>query len=101
PGSCSSATGVCSNPAKASGTACNDSDACTTADHCDTNAACVGTLTCLPGVPGAVSAPGNSTTGSYVVSWGASTGVVSGYELYENGVGIFSGGSASRSISIN
>ena len=33
-GTCNMATGMCSNPAKANGTACNDSDACTQADSC-------------------------------------------------------------------
>ncbi len=37
----------------------------------------------VPGVPGAISAPSTSTTGSYTVSWGASSGSVSSYQLQE------------------
>ena len=33
-GTCNPATGACSNPAKADGTACNDGSACTTGDTC-------------------------------------------------------------------
>src|SRR5437773_2203290 len=34
PGTCDVATGVCSNPSKADGTACNDGNACTQTDSC-------------------------------------------------------------------
>jgi MYXO-CTERM domain-containing protein len=34
PGTCAPATGMCTNPPKADGTACNDSDMCTTMDRC-------------------------------------------------------------------
>ncbi len=40
-GVCNPATGVCSNPNAAWGTACDDGDACTTSDSCQ-NGACVG-----------------------------------------------------------
>jgi RHS repeat-associated protein len=40
-GSCDPATGACSNPAKADGTACNDGSACTQTDTCQAGA-CVG-----------------------------------------------------------
>jgi cysteine-rich repeat protein len=40
-GTCNPATGACSSPAKADGTACNDGDACTTADACQAGV-CVG-----------------------------------------------------------
>jgi hypothetical protein len=40
-GTCNPATGGCSNPAKADGTACTDDDACTRADTCQ-GGACVG-----------------------------------------------------------
>src|SRR5205823_13622723 len=33
-GTCDPATGLCSNPAKADGTGCNDGDPCTPADTC-------------------------------------------------------------------
>src|SRR5439155_205049 len=33
-GTCGTTTGVCSNPAKADGTACNDGNACTRTDTC-------------------------------------------------------------------
>jgi 6-phosphogluconolactonase (cycloisomerase 2 family) len=41
-GVCDPATGVCSNPAKADGTACDDGSACTRSDTCSAGA-CVGT----------------------------------------------------------
>ena len=41
-GVCAPSSGVCSNPAKANGTACNDGSLCTTSDVC-TNGACGGT----------------------------------------------------------
>ncbi|MCU0658545.1 MAG: hypothetical protein MUF64_25795, partial [Polyangiaceae bacterium] len=41
-GTCNPATGVCSNPTKDDGTACNDGDACTTSDACQAG-------TCTPG----------------------------------------------------
>ena len=40
-GVCDTGTGVCSNPAKADGAACNDSDACTQTDTCQAGA-CTG-----------------------------------------------------------
>jgi len=40
-GECDPATGVCSNPAAADGTACDDADACTKADSCQAGV-CVG-----------------------------------------------------------
>jgi hypothetical protein len=46
-GVCDTATGVCTNPDKANGTACNDSNACTQTDTCESGA-CVGSnpVTC-------------------------------------------------------
>src|SRR5439155_1401340 len=41
-GTCSNATGACSNPAKANGAPCNDGNACTRSDSCVAGA-CVGT----------------------------------------------------------
>src|SRR4029077_6422936 len=38
---CDTATGVCSNPTKADGTACNDGNACTRTDTCQ-GGSCVG-----------------------------------------------------------
>ena len=40
-GTCTPATGVCTNPAKANGTACSDANACTQTDTCQTGA-CTG-----------------------------------------------------------
>jgi hypothetical protein len=40
-GTCDSTTGICSNPAKPEGLACNDDNACTTGDSC-TAGVCVG-----------------------------------------------------------
>ena len=42
-GTCDPGTGVCSNPAKPDGTACNDANSCTTLDAC-TGGVCAGTL---------------------------------------------------------
>jgi hypothetical protein len=44
PGTCNPATGQCSNPAKADGATCDDSNACTQSDHCLAGA-------CAPGTP--------------------------------------------------
>jgi hypothetical protein len=48
-GTCNPADGTCSNPAKADGTECNDSDACTQTDACQ-NGTCTGTapVVCTP-----------------------------------------------------
>lgn len=37
----------------------------------------------LPGVPAAITVPSSSASGSYAISWGASTGTVTAYQLYE------------------
>ena len=47
-GTCDPTTGVCSNPAKTNGTACNDNNACTSGETCQ-NGSCgspTGTVTC-------------------------------------------------------
>jgi YD repeat-containing protein len=41
------------------------------------------TVTLPPGVPTSIAVPSTSTTGSYFISWGASSGAVTAYELYE------------------
>jgi hypothetical protein len=48
PGTCNPATGTCSNPPAADGTACNDGNLCTQTDTCQSGA-CVGgnPITCL------------------------------------------------------
>jgi hypothetical protein len=40
-------------------------------------------VTATPGQPTSISFPSTNSTGSYTVSWGASTGTVTAYELYE------------------
>ncbi|MES1178300.1 MAG: hypothetical protein ABUL62_28520, partial [Myxococcales bacterium] len=47
-GTCNGATGACSNPVKANGTACSDGNACTQIDTCQTGS-CIGTdpVTCV------------------------------------------------------
>lgn len=58
---------------------------------CSTSAACSGyrtggnsiTVTLPPGTPASISVPSGSTTGSYSISWGTSTGNVTAYELQE------------------
>jgi parallel beta-helix repeat protein len=47
-GSCSSQTGLCSNPVRSDGSACDDGNACTTNDTCHSGV-CSGTGTPLPG----------------------------------------------------
>jgi len=49
-GTCNPATGLCSNPAKSDGAACNDGDACTQTDTCQAG-------TCTGGNPVACPAP--------------------------------------------
>ncbi len=48
-GTCDSATGVCSNPVRADGSACSDGDACTQSDSCQSG-------TCASGTPVACAA---------------------------------------------
>lgn len=79
---------------------------------CNTTAACSGyrtgsnptNVTLPPGVPGAVSVPAYNNTGSYTITWGASTGNVTAYELRELGPSgsealIYSGTNTSVSVS--
>jgi YD repeat-containing protein len=40
-------------------------------------------VTLAPGVPASITVPASSTTGSYTISWGTSTGNVTAYQLYE------------------
>ncbi len=49
-GSCDTKTGICSNPAAASGTSCSDSNACTSGETCDGKGACGGggSVICTP-----------------------------------------------------
>ena len=37
----------------------------------------------LPGTPSSITVPASSATGSYVINWGAATGTVTTYNLYE------------------
>lgn len=81
---------------------------------CSTSAACSGyrtgangvTVTLPPSVPSSISVPSGSTTGSYAISWGSSSGNVTAYELYEannssftGAVLAYSGTATSRAIS--
>lgn len=45
----------------------------------------------LPGTPASISVPSSSTTGSYSIGWGAATGTVTAYKLYEATNSSFSG----------
>lgn len=63
-------------------------------------------VTLPPGVPASISVPASSSTGSYTVSWGTSTGTVTAYQLYEatnsgftGQVQVYSGTATSRAIS--
>lgn len=50
------------------------------------------TVTLPPAIPGAISAPATSDTGSYTVRWGASgSGTVTAYQLYESTNSSFTG----------
>ncbi len=59
-----------------------------------------------PGVPASITVPSSSTTGSYTISWGTSTGTVTAYQLYEatnsgftGQVQVYSGTATSKAIS--
>lgn len=63
-------------------------------------------VTLAPGVPSSISIPSSSTTGSYTVSWGSSTGTITAFELYEATnasftaqVQIYSGAATSSALS--
>lgn len=45
----------------------------------------------LPGVPSSMTVPSGSTSGSYTISWGAASGSVTAYQLYEATSTSFSG----------
>lgn len=45
----------------------------------------------LAGVPASIAVPSSSTTGAYTISWGAASGTVTAYELYEATNSGFSG----------
>jgi YD repeat-containing protein len=48
-------------------------------------------VTVPPGVPAYISVPGSSNTGSYMVNWGASSGTMTAFELYESSNSSFTG----------
>ena len=52
-----------------------------------------------PGAPGPITGPSSSTTGAFALGWGAASGVVSRYDLYENGVLIQSSPALTSSLS--
>ncbi len=57
-----------------------------------------------PSTPGVISAPSTASTGSYAVSWGASSGTVTSYQLQQRANGgswstVYTGTSRSRSYS--
>ena len=64
-GVCAPATGVCSNPALANGTACNDGNACTLSDSCQSGS-CVGSspVTCVAADQCHVAGVCNPTSGT-------------------------------------
>ena len=49
------------------------------------------TIATAPGVPSSITVPSSSTSGSYTISWGAATGTLTAYELYEATSSGFSG----------
>lgn len=44
-----------------------------------------------PGVPSSITVPTSSTTGNYTVSWGAATGTVTAYQLFQATSSSFTG----------
>ena len=64
-GACIPATGLCSNPAKADGTACSDGDACTQSDTCQTGVCTAGAaVTCTASDQCHTAGTCDSTTGA-------------------------------------
>jgi hypothetical protein len=60
----------------------------------------------VPSAPPSISVPSSSITGSYTISWGASTGTVTAYELYQatnasfsGATKVYSGATASSALS--
>jgi YD repeat-containing protein len=45
----------------------------------------------LPGVPASITVPASSSTGNYTISWGAASGTVTAYELFQATNSSFSG----------
>lgn len=63
------------------------------------------TVAVAPSVPASISVPATSSTGTYTISWGASSGTVTAYKLYESTmsnfsdeVQVYSGQSLSKAI---
>src|SRR5216684_4744839 len=96
---CNSTNGTWSCVPQVSGTTCSTGNACMSGEHCDGRGSCVGTLVCVPGAPGPITGPSTNDTGSYTISWGASSGVLDHYELWENNAGILSTAALSSSLS--
>jgi hypothetical protein len=65
-GTCNPSTGVCTNPPKANGSACNDGNACTLTDTCQSGV-------CTGSNPMTCAAQGECTTGACVPATGACT----------------------------
>ncbi|MEI6226481.1 MAG: hypothetical protein WCS72_17180, partial [Deltaproteobacteria bacterium] len=62
-GVCAASTGICSNPVKAVGTSCSDTNGCTSGDVCNAAGACVGAaVTCSQTVNACVAATGTCTS---------------------------------------
>jgi hypothetical protein len=62
-GVCSPASGVCSQPVKAVGTTCSDTNGCTSGDVCNAAGACVGAaVTCSQSLNACVAATGTCTS---------------------------------------
>jgi streptogramin lyase len=66
-GVCAPATGICSNPPRPNGTACNDSNACTGTDTCQAGA-CVGANPVVCAAAGPCRAPGTCSPATGVCS---------------------------------
>ncbi len=71
-GACNSATGVCSNPAKGNGSACNDGNACTKTDSCQSGV-CTGSSAIVCGPSDQCHSAGTCDTSSGLCSNPAKT----------------------------
>ena len=89
-GVCQPASGLCSNPAKAAGTACDDGNDCTTSDVCS-EGSCSGTAGTVPGNVASVLATKSGTTA--VFNWSA-TAEASSYDMLRGRVSSWPVGSS-------
>lgn len=68
-GTCNQATGVCSNPAKPNGTACNDANACTSSETCQNGSCSNGTQKVCPPPDQCHNSPGTCSPSTGLCSY--------------------------------